>query len=187
MLSWVARREAAGDSSKPAALRAGLQLAADALLGGAVVAGQRAQQLAVALPTCSSGLRPRRPLVAVGAAAPAPPGGWRRNGATRRSPSPGCARTAPASPRCRRHWRLAGRRCGQRLRSWVGVSWRMSKLCRSMACVSSGQKSHAKMTGTLAMRGLGTTSMNLIQETMRASPWPCASLPCFTAMFHVKQ
>ena len=69
MLSWVARREAAGLSSKPAGLRARLQPAADVLLGRAVVAGQGAQQLAIAF-----GIQllerpgPGRPVVAVASA-----------------------------------------------------------------------------------------------------------------------
>ena len=49
MLSWVARRDAAGLSSKPARCAPRLQLAADVLLGGAVVAGERAHQLGVAV------------------------------------------------------------------------------------------------------------------------------------------
>ena len=46
----------------------------------------------------------------------------------------------------------------------------MSRLCRDGLRVVVARKSHAKVTGTLKIRGLGTTPMNLIQETMRATP-----------------
>ena len=59
----------------------------------------------------------------------------------------------------------------------------MSKLCRDGLRVVVVGKSHAKVTGTLKMRGLGTTPMNLIQETLRARP--PANACC--KLFHVKQ
>jgi hypothetical protein len=48
------------------------------------------------------------------------------------------------------------------------------------------QKSHAKMTGTLAMRGLGSTSMNLIKEAMRQAVAMRRLASVLHAMFHVK-
>jgi hypothetical protein len=59
----------------------------------------------------------------------------------------------------------------------------MSKLCRDGLRVVVARKSHAKMTGTLKVRGLGTTPMNLMQETLRARPRANAC----RKLFHVKQ
>jgi len=56
----------------------------------------------------------------------------------------------------------------------------MSKLCRDGLRVVVARKSHAKVTGTLKVRGLGTTPMNLMQETMRARPPRTPAANCFT-------